>query len=122
MPSQAQRLISLFRTIVLAGVTTLLITSAALPIAAQNSVPPTAGKAAKSPQFASKLAHPANQPASRPNPATGRQMSRRGPGQDQTITKTVPSTAISMRGRSTPDLSSATRFYITLFTRPPSAG
>ena len=56
MQSQAQRLISLFRTIVLAGVTALLITSAALPMPAQNSVPPTAVQAARMPQFASRLA------------------------------------------------------------------
>ena len=58
MPSQAPRLISLFRTIVLAGVTALLITSAALPTPAQNSVPPTAVQAARMPEFASKLHAP----------------------------------------------------------------
>ena len=81
MQSQAQHLISLFRTIVLAAVTALLITSAALPMAAQNSVPPTAVQAARMPQFAKRLAHPAGQPASRPNPATARQGPRKGPGQ-----------------------------------------
>ena len=90
MQSQAQRLISLFRTIVPAGVSALLITSAVLPMPAQNSVPPTAVQAASMPQFASRLAHPANQPASRPNPAPARQMSRRGPGQDQTIYENGP--------------------------------
>ena len=40
MPSQAQRPISVYRTIVLAGVTTLLIMTVASPISAQNSVPP----------------------------------------------------------------------------------
>ena len=65
MQSQAQRLISLFRTIVLAGVTALLITSAALPMPAQNSVPPTAVEAARMPEFSSRLAHPAARPASR---------------------------------------------------------
>ena len=59
MQSQAQRLISLFRTVVLAAVTALLITTAALPVAAQNSVPPSASQAARMPQFASRLAHPA---------------------------------------------------------------
>jgi len=80
MSSQAQRLISLFRTIVLAGVAALLITSAALPMPAQNSVPPTAVQAARMPQFASRLAHPAPQPASPPNPTPARQGSRRTPG------------------------------------------
>jgi uncharacterized repeat protein (TIGR03803 family) len=68
MQSQAQRLISLFRTIVLAAVTALLITSAALSMPAQNSVPPTVVQAG-TPQFAVRLAHPTRQPASRPNPA-----------------------------------------------------
>jgi uncharacterized repeat protein (TIGR03803 family) len=81
MQSQAQRLISLFRTIVLAGVTAFLITSAALPMPAQNSVPPTAVQAARMPQFAKRLAHPGGQPASAPNPALARQGSRTGPGQ-----------------------------------------
>ena len=115
MPSQAQRLISLFRTIVLAGVTTLLITSAALPMAAQNSVPPTAVQAAKSPQFASKLAHPANQPASRPNPATGRQMSRRGPGQDQTIYENGPINGNTDAWPINSGFVISDTFYITLF-------
>jgi len=59
MPSQVQGLISLFRPIVLLGVTAFLITSAVLPMAAQNSIPPTAVQAARMPQFASRLAHPA---------------------------------------------------------------
>ncbi|MFZ0314291.1 MAG: hypothetical protein WAL85_16410, partial [Candidatus Korobacteraceae bacterium] len=80
MPSQAQRLISLFRTIVLAGVTAFLITWAALPMAAQNSVPPTAVQAARMPEFAKRLAHPAPRPASRPKPSTARPGSRRSPG------------------------------------------
>jgi hypothetical protein len=77
MQSQAQHLISLFRTIVLAAVTALLITSAVLPMAAQNSVPPTAVQAARMPQFAKRLAHPTPRTASRPNPATAlHQLSR----------------------------------------------
>ena len=59
MQSQAQRLISRFRTIVLAAVTALLITSAALPMSAQNSVPASASQAARMPEFAKRLAHPA---------------------------------------------------------------
>ncbi len=85
MPSQAQRLISLFRTIVLAGVTALLITSAALPMPAQNSVPPTAVQAARTPEFASRLAHPVRGPASQPNPALARQGSHSGPPQGNDI-------------------------------------
>ncbi len=90
MPSQAQGLISPVRTIVLAAVTALMIMSAALSLSAQNSVPPTAVQAAKTPKFASKLAHRVNQPTPRPNPAPARQVSRRGPGQDQTIYENGP--------------------------------
>jgi hypothetical protein len=81
MQSQAQRLISLFRTIVLAGVTALLITSAALPMPAQNSVPPTAVQAARMPQFAKRLAHPAARPACRPSQRQRAQGLVRSPGQ-----------------------------------------
>jgi uncharacterized repeat protein (TIGR03803 family) len=79
MQSQGQHLISLFRTIVLTGVTALLIASAALPMPAQNSVPPTAVQAARTPEFAQRLAHPASRPASRLNPALARQGSRSAP-------------------------------------------
>ena len=89
MLSQAQRFISVFRTIVLAGVTALAIMLVALPLTAQNSVPPTAVQAAKSPQFASKLAHP-SRPALPPKPLPVRHLSRRGPGQDQTIYENGP--------------------------------
>ena len=58
MPSQARRTISLFRTIVLIAVTALWIASAALPAAAQNSVPASAVEAAKTPEGAARLAHP----------------------------------------------------------------
>ncbi|MGA7462668.1 MAG: choice-of-anchor tandem repeat GloVer-containing protein [Candidatus Korobacteraceae bacterium] len=85
MPSQAQRLSSLFPTIVLAGITALLITSAALPMPAQNSVPPTAVHAARMPQFASGLAHPAHQPTSLPKPVLAPQASRSRPPQDNDI-------------------------------------
>jgi hypothetical protein len=60
MQSQAQRLFFLFRTIVLAGVTAFLITSATLPLPAQDSVPPSAVQAARMPQFATKLARGAS--------------------------------------------------------------
>jgi uncharacterized repeat protein (TIGR03803 family) len=71
MPSKAPRSISLFRPIFLAGVTTLLILLAALPLAAQTSVPATAVEAARMPQFAKRLAHSAR-PASPPNSARSR--------------------------------------------------
>ena len=80
MPSPAQGLIYPVRTVVLAAVTALLITLAALPTPAQNSIPPTAVQAAKMPQFASRLAHPAPRPPSTPNPVLARQGSRRTPG------------------------------------------
>jgi uncharacterized repeat protein (TIGR03803 family) len=71
MQHPAQRIISFFHAIVLAGVATLLITSAALPMPAQNSAPPTAVQAAKTPQFAKRLAHPATRrmPAKSPVPS-----------------------------------------------------
>ncbi|MGA2904423.1 MAG: choice-of-anchor tandem repeat GloVer-containing protein [Candidatus Korobacteraceae bacterium] len=53
-----------FRTISLAVVATLVMAVAIVPAWAQNSVPPTAVQAAKMPQFASRLAHSAKQPAS----------------------------------------------------------
>jgi uncharacterized repeat protein (TIGR03803 family) len=68
MQRQAQRLFFLVRTIILPGVTALLITSAAVPMPAQNGVPATAVQAAKMPQFASRLIRPASRPASRPSP------------------------------------------------------
>ena len=75
---QRQALISLFRTIVLAGIAASSIVLAALPLPAQNSVPASAVQAAKMPQYAGRLARPANQQASRPNP---RPKSRSGPGE-----------------------------------------
>jgi uncharacterized repeat protein (TIGR03803 family) len=56
MPSQAQSPISVYRTIVLAGVTTLLIMSAAPPTSAQNPVPAAASQAERPPKFASRPA------------------------------------------------------------------
>ena len=79
MQSQAQHS-SWFHIILPAAITALLITSVALPMTAQNAVPPTAVQAAKSPQFASKLAHPAARPASPPKPTLARQRSHSGPG------------------------------------------
>ncbi|HTV64479.1 MAG TPA: choice-of-anchor tandem repeat GloVer-containing protein [Bryocella sp.] len=69
------------RTVVLVAVTALLITSATLPTAAQNSVPASAVQAARTPQFAARLAHPAHSSTSPSNPALARQGSRNGPPQ-----------------------------------------
>ena len=80
MSSRAQGLISPVRTIVLAAVTAFLLTSATLPLPAQNSVPPTAAQAAKMPQFASRLAHPASRPTSPQKPTLPPQGSRKSPG------------------------------------------
>jgi len=79
MPSQAQRFISLFRTIVLAGVTALVITSAALSMPAQNNVPPTAVQAARMPQFAKRLAHPAKPSIPPKSEGFARTRGHRGP-------------------------------------------
>ena len=112
MQSQAQLLISLFRTIVLAGVTALLIMSAALPMPAQNSVPPTAVQAARMPQFASRLAiQPVDRHRGRTQRlrAKGLVMARRKAALSTTM---APSTAPPMPGRLTSDLSSAISFTI----------
>ena len=79
MQSLAPHLISLFRTIVLAAVTAFLITSSALPMSAQNSVPATASQAAKMPEYASRLARP-RQSSGTPKPSVARQGPRRVPG------------------------------------------
>jgi uncharacterized repeat protein (TIGR03803 family) len=73
---QRQAPISLFRTIVLAGIAALTIVLTAPPLPAQNSAPQTAVQAAKMPKYAPRLARPANQAASRPSP---RPKSRSGP-------------------------------------------
>ena len=90
MPSQAQTLTSMFRIIVLVAVTALLITSAALPMSAQNTVPPTAVQAAKMPQFASRLVQPASRAASRPNPTPARQGSSNRPPQGNVLYENGP--------------------------------
>ena len=76
MPSQAQRPISVYRTIVLAGVTTLLIMSAAPPTSAQNPVPAAASQAERLPKFASRPALPSGRPALPPYVSSARQASR----------------------------------------------
>ncbi|MGA8878743.1 MAG: choice-of-anchor tandem repeat GloVer-containing protein [Candidatus Korobacteraceae bacterium] len=81
MSSPTQPPISLIRTVVLSVVAALLMTSAALPMSAQATVPPTAVEAARMPQYASRLAHPTPQPISRPKPAPARLGPRTGPPQ-----------------------------------------
>src|SRR5215472_526841 len=63
---QEQRVTCVFRTIVLAGAAVLGTTLIALSVSAQTSVPATAVQAAKSPKFASKLAHSAVRSGFRP--------------------------------------------------------
>ncbi|MGA7459466.1 MAG: choice-of-anchor tandem repeat GloVer-containing protein [Candidatus Korobacteraceae bacterium] len=86
MHSRGQHFISLFRAIIRAAVTALLITLVALPVAAQSSVPASAVQAAKLSQFAQRLAHP----ASPPNPAPVHQASRPGPPQSDLIYENGP--------------------------------
>jgi len=81
MPSQSQRPISVYRTIILAGVTTLLIMSAAPPTSAQNPVPPTASHVARTPEIASRRALPSDRSAFPPYVAPARRASPGGPGQ-----------------------------------------
>ena len=59
MQSHARILKSLFRLIVVAGVTGLLVVSAAPLLPAQSTVPSSAVQAARMPQYAPRLAHPA---------------------------------------------------------------
>ena len=61
MHRQAQSPTPLFRTISLVVIAAFTISDAAITAFAQNSVPPTAVQAAKMPQFAPRLAHPASQ-------------------------------------------------------------
>ena len=90
MQSQAQRLISLSRTIFVAGIAALLIAAVALPVFGQNLIPPTAVQAARSPQFASRLAHPAGRPASQLNPALAHPKPRSGPLQGGIVYENGP--------------------------------
>jgi len=69
MHSTGQLLNSSFRTIFLSGIAALLVALVITPVAAQNSVPPTAVQAARMPQFASRLAPPDKPQATR-KPAT----------------------------------------------------
>jgi uncharacterized repeat protein (TIGR03803 family) len=72
MHSQARSLSSLFRTISLVMIAVSVMAVAMFPAWAQNSVPPTAVQAAKMPQYASRLAHPAGPVTSPKSPALQR--------------------------------------------------
>jgi len=79
MHSQEQSLSSLFRTISLVVIATLVMMLAMAPAWAQNSVPPTAVQAARMPEFASRLAHPVKRPGPPTSPALARARMHRGP-------------------------------------------
>jgi uncharacterized repeat protein (TIGR03803 family) len=70
---------SIFRTISLVAIATLVIAAAAIPALAQNSVPPTAVQAAKMPQYASRLAHPVKRVLPPETSVMQRAKVRRGP-------------------------------------------
>jgi hypothetical protein len=70
---------SLFRTIFLVAIAALMIAAVAIPAFTQNSVPPTAVQAAKMPQYASRLAHPAKRLLPPESSALRRAKARRGP-------------------------------------------
>jgi uncharacterized repeat protein (TIGR03803 family) len=79
MHSKGQSRSSLFHTISLAVIATLLMAVAIVPAWAQSSVPPTAVQAAKMPEFASRLAHPVKPQASRKAPPLAPARHHRGP-------------------------------------------
>ncbi len=78
MHSQGQSSTPLFRIISLVAIAAL-ITAAAVPVFAQSSVPPTAVQAAKMPQYASRLAHPARRLAPPKSQVFARTTKHRGP-------------------------------------------
>lgn len=77
MLSQAQHPICLFRTILLAGLTAVLIPAAVPGLSAQNSAVSTAKPATITPEFTPRD-HPALKPASRPKPAPAHRRSPQG--------------------------------------------
>jgi len=85
MHSQEQFSSSLFRTICLAIIAALVIAVAIVPAGAQNSVPATAVQAAKMPEFAPRLAHPAKPQAARKAAAFAAARNHRGPLQADDI-------------------------------------
>ncbi len=70
---------SLFRTIFLVAIVIFIVAAAAIPAFAQNSVPPTAVQAAKMPQYASRLAHPARRVSPPKSQVFARATKHRGP-------------------------------------------
>jgi uncharacterized repeat protein (TIGR03803 family) len=70
---------SLFRTMFLVAIVVLIVAAAAIPAFAQNSVPPTAVQAAKMPQYASRLAHPAKRLPPPKSQVFARATKHRGP-------------------------------------------
>ena len=85
MHRKVQFLSSPSRTIFLAVIVALTLVLAIVPASAQNSVPPTAVQAAKMPQFASRLAHPAKRLLPPETSAMQRAKARRGPLQADDI-------------------------------------
>jgi hypothetical protein len=85
MHSQARLLTSLFRTVSLAVIATLMMMLATAPAWAQNSVPPTAVQAARMPEFASRLAHPVKRLSTPMSPALARAKMHPGPLQANDI-------------------------------------
>jgi hypothetical protein len=79
MHRKGQGLSSPLRTISLAIIAVFVITLALIPASAQNSVPPTAVQAAKMPQFASRLAHPAKRLLPPKSQVFARAKTHRGP-------------------------------------------
>jgi hypothetical protein len=89
MQSQAQPLIFRFRIIVLAAASALLITSVALPMSAQNSVPASARQAASMPEFAKRLAPPARRQMPGQHPPQGPIVYDNGPVNGQVDAWTI---------------------------------
>jgi len=85
MHSKGQSLSSRLRTIFLAVIAASVMAGAMVATWAQSSVPPTAVQAAKMPEFARRLAHPAKPQASRKAPALAAARNHRGPLDDNDI-------------------------------------
>ena len=109
MPSQAQRPISVCRTAVLAGITTLLITTVASTMSAQNTVPrpPPANRNSR----LGPLFHPVDSINAVLRGASAPSSSSRTPAKAGLSTTTALSTAIPMHGKlratTAPTMSSA---------------
>jgi len=79
MHSQGPSSTPLLRVISLVAIAALMIKAAAVPVFAQNSVPPSAVQAAKMPQYASRLAHPAKRLLPPKSQVFARAAKHRGP-------------------------------------------